>query len=176
MIKATPASERHHEHCRQEKAKRGYSLQKLLRILAALSLSLSKVVGQNASLPILFVSLLTGAPSLSAHPQTLSKPFLLPDFVLSQDGRRVATLCISTQCSRSARLAVRLRSKWNIVKVEGPAHDIARNNVRPEKPRKRDNDVCCRLGGKNPEGAAVLECSMAGEMIDQPHISTLIRQ
>jgi hypothetical protein len=69
-------------------------LQKLLKILAALSLSLSKVVGQNASLPILLDSLLTGAPSLSAHPHTLSKPFLLPDFVLSQDGSIEVTLCI----------------------------------------------------------------------------------
>jgi len=70
-------------------------LQKLLKILAALSLSLSKVVGQNASLPILFDSLLTGAPSLSAHPQTLSKPFLLPDLVLSQDGNMEVTFCIA---------------------------------------------------------------------------------
>jgi hypothetical protein len=43
-----------------------YILQKVLRILAALSLSLSRVVGQKASLPILFENLLIGAPSLSA--------------------------------------------------------------------------------------------------------------
>ena len=68
--------------------------QKVLRILAALSLSLSRVVGQKASLPILFVILLTGAPSLSAQPQTLSKPFLLPVLVLSQEGRKLETRCI----------------------------------------------------------------------------------
>jgi hypothetical protein len=76
-----------------------YALQKLLNILAALSLSLSNVVGQNASLPILFVSLLTGAPSLSAQPQTLSKPFLLPDLVLSHDGSRLDTRCIFVEIS-----------------------------------------------------------------------------
>lgn len=54
-----------------------YSLQKLRRMRAALSLSLSSVVGQKASEPSLFDSLLTGAPSLSAHPHSLSKPDLL---------------------------------------------------------------------------------------------------
>jgi hypothetical protein len=77
------------------KKEENYSLQKLLKILAALSLSLSKVVGQKASLPILFDSLFTGAPSLSAHPQTLSKPFLLPDLVLSQDGNMELIFCIA---------------------------------------------------------------------------------
>jgi hypothetical protein len=90
------------------------SLQNDLRILAALSLSLSRVVGQNASDPILFESLLTGAPTencqysfqgqrtihysrLSAQPQALSKPFLLPLFVLSQVGRIDATFCIAAR-------------------------------------------------------------------------------
>ena len=58
-------------------------LQKLRRIRAALSLSLSKVVGQKASEPNLFDSLLTGAPSLSAQPQSLSKPVLLVVLVFS---------------------------------------------------------------------------------------------
>ena len=46
-------------------------LQNDLRILAALSHSLSRVVGQNASEPILFESLLTGAPTVdvSFHPR-----------------------------------------------------------------------------------------------------------
>ena len=43
-------------------------LQKLLRMRAALSLSMSRVVGQKASEPSLFESLFTGAPSLSTHP------------------------------------------------------------------------------------------------------------
>lgn len=55
-------------------------LQKLFNILAALSLSLSIVVGQNASLPSLLLSLFTGAPSKSSVCQALSKPFLLPVF------------------------------------------------------------------------------------------------
>jgi hypothetical protein len=45
---------------------------------AALSLSLSSVVGQNASAPTLLDNLFTGAPSLSTHPYTLSKPALPP--------------------------------------------------------------------------------------------------
>jgi hypothetical protein len=69
-------------------------LQNDLKILAALSLSLSSVVGQKASLPMRFESLLTGAPSLSAHPQTLSKPFLLCVLVVSQDGSLAVTFCI----------------------------------------------------------------------------------
>lgn len=75
-----------------------YVLQNDLRILAALSLSISSVVGQKASLPIRFDSLFTGAPSLSAHPQTLSKPFLLCVLVVpqvvSQDGSFEVTFCI----------------------------------------------------------------------------------
>jgi hypothetical protein len=98
-------------HCCQNSTGE-HILQNDLRILAALSLSLSKVVGQNASDPILFESLFTGAPTvgcqfsfqnqqtillsrLSAQPQALSKPFLLPLFVLSQDGRIEATFCIA---------------------------------------------------------------------------------
>ncbi|KAJ8603678.1 hypothetical protein MRB53_042059 [Persea americana] len=50
---------------------------------AAFSLSLSRVVGQKASLPILLVHLLTGAPSLSIAVKALSKPDLLPDFMRS---------------------------------------------------------------------------------------------
>jgi hypothetical protein len=61
-------------------------LQKDLRILAALLLSLSKVVGQNASLPMRFDSRFTGAPSLSNQVQTLSKPFLLWVLVVSHEG------------------------------------------------------------------------------------------
>jgi hypothetical protein len=96
-------------------------LQKLLKILAALSLSLSKVVGQNASLPILFDSLLTGAPSLSAQPQTLSKPFLLPDLVLSQDGSIEVTFCIAegnetpSQRHRDGLLKVRSRMRRRVL-------------------------------------------------------------
>lgn len=56
------------------------SLQKLFNILAALSLSLSSVVGQKASLPNLLLSLFTGVPSLSAAFHALSKPALLPVF------------------------------------------------------------------------------------------------
>lgn len=46
-----------------------YLLQNDLKILAALSLSLSREVGQNASDPIRFENLFTGAPNLSAHCQ-----------------------------------------------------------------------------------------------------------
>jgi hypothetical protein len=51
---------------------------------AALSLSMSRVVGQKASEPSLFESLLIGAPSLSTHPYILSKPALPPVLVLPQ--------------------------------------------------------------------------------------------
>nr|POE79630.1 hypothetical protein CFP56_07695 [Quercus suber] len=61
-----------------------YPLQKLFKILAALSLSLSRVVGQKASLPNLLLSLFTGVPILSAAFHTLSKPAFEPDFVRSQ--------------------------------------------------------------------------------------------
>ena len=50
-----------------------YSLQKLLRIRAAFSLSRSKDVGQKASEPSLCDSWLTGPPNLSAYPHSLSK-------------------------------------------------------------------------------------------------------
>ena len=59
-------------------------LQKLLRMRAALSLSLSSVVGQKASLPSLLDSRFTGAPSLSTNPYILSKPALLLVLVLCQ--------------------------------------------------------------------------------------------
>lgn len=45
------------------KEKRGFVLQKDFRILAAFSDSISSVVGQKASDPILFESLLMGAPT-----------------------------------------------------------------------------------------------------------------
>ena len=61
-----------------------YSLQNDFRIRAALSDSWSSVVGQNASDPILFVSLFTGTPSFSNPVHALSKAALLPCFVLSQ--------------------------------------------------------------------------------------------
>lgn len=61
-----------------------YPLQNDFKILAHLSHSLSRVVGQNASEPILLVNLLMGVPSFSAHPQTLSKPALLPCLRLSR--------------------------------------------------------------------------------------------
>jgi hypothetical protein len=60
------------------------SLQNDFRIRAALSDSWSSVVGQKASEPILFVSLLTGTPSFSNPVHALSNAALLPDFVLSQ--------------------------------------------------------------------------------------------
>ena len=56
----------------------GDILQKLRKMRAALSLSLSKVVGQKASEPSLLLSLFTGAPSLSTRFQALSKPTLPP--------------------------------------------------------------------------------------------------
>lgn len=56
-------------------------LQKLRNMRAALSDSLSNVVGQNASDPSLFDSLFTGAPNLSANTQSLSKPAFPPVFV-----------------------------------------------------------------------------------------------
>lgn len=59
-------------------------LQKLFRMRAALSLSLSSVVGQKASEPSLLERRLTGAPSLSTHPYSLSKPALPPVFVFCQ--------------------------------------------------------------------------------------------
>lgn len=59
-------------------------LQKLRNILAALSLSLSSVVGQNASEPNLLVSLFTGAPNLSTSANVLSNATLPPNLVLSQ--------------------------------------------------------------------------------------------
>jgi hypothetical protein len=116
----------------QRELEKEHILQNDLRILAALSLSLSRVVGQKASDPILFESLLTGAPTvgcqfsfprqqirmhsrLSAHCQALSKPFLLPVFVLSQEGRIEVTFCIlavsfkcgSCWCSEAQIQAVR---------------------------------------------------------------------
>lgn len=75
-------------------ALRPNSLQKDLKILAALSLSLSSVVGQNASLPMRFVSLFTGAPSLSAQAQTLSNPFLLWVLVVPQEGSMPFAFCM----------------------------------------------------------------------------------
>lgn len=57
-------------------------MQKLFSMRAALSLSLSSVVGQKASLPSLLDSRLTGAPILSRAAQTLSKPALPVDLVL----------------------------------------------------------------------------------------------
>lgn len=51
---------------------------------AALSLSISRVVGQKASEPSLFEILLIGAPSLSTHPYILSKPAFPPVLVLPQ--------------------------------------------------------------------------------------------
>jgi len=57
--------------------------QKDLRMRAALLLSLSRDVGQNASDPILLVHLLTGAPILSKAFQAESQPALEPDLVLS---------------------------------------------------------------------------------------------
>ena len=60
-------------------------LQKLLRMRAALSLSLSSVVGQKASLPSLLDNRFTGAPSLSTNPYILSKPALLLVLVLCQN-------------------------------------------------------------------------------------------
>jgi hypothetical protein len=71
-----------------------HSPQKDLNILAALSLSLSSVVGQNASLPMRFDSRLMGAPSLSAHPHTLSNPFLLWVLVVAHDGSLDLTFSI----------------------------------------------------------------------------------
>lgn len=57
-------------------------LQKLFKMRAALSLSMSSVVGQKASEPNLFDILLMGAPSLSTHPYILSKPIFPPVLVL----------------------------------------------------------------------------------------------
>lgn len=62
----------------------GSLLQNDFRIRAALSDSWSSVVGQKASEPILFVSLLTGTPSFSNPAHALSNAALLPCFVLSQ--------------------------------------------------------------------------------------------
>jgi hypothetical protein len=62
----------------------GDVLQKDLRTRAALSDSGPRDVGQNASEPILFVSLFTGAPSFSNAAQPLSKVALLPCLVFSQ--------------------------------------------------------------------------------------------
>lgn len=50
---------------------------------AALSLSLSSVVGQKASEPSLLDRRLTGGPNLSTQPYTLSKPALLLVFVFA---------------------------------------------------------------------------------------------
>ena len=66
------------------------SLQKLLRMRAALSLSLSSVVGQKASDPSLFERRLTGGPNLSTQPYTLSKPALLLVFVFAHNMVAVA--------------------------------------------------------------------------------------
>ena len=59
-------------------------LQNDFKILADLSHSGPRFVGQNASEPILFVILLTGAPSFSKRVQPLSKAALPPCLVLSQ--------------------------------------------------------------------------------------------
>lgn len=59
-------------------------LQKLLRMRAALSDSMSSVVGQNASEPTLLERRLTGAPSLSTQLYTLSNPALDCVFVFDQ--------------------------------------------------------------------------------------------
>lgn len=94
-------------------------LQKVFRIRAALSLSLSSEVGQKASDPILFENLLTGAPSLSVlvsiHDQllfvrgtvpsafqVLSNPVLLVVLVFSQEGSKEVTLCILVDPSNTA--------------------------------------------------------------------------
>ena len=54
---------------------------------AALSDSRSKDVGQKASEPSLWASLLVGGPSLSTRVQALSKPALEVVFVWDQVGR-----------------------------------------------------------------------------------------
>lgn len=58
-------------------------LQNDFKMRADLSHSGPSCVGQNASEPILLVSLLTGAPSFSKRPHPLSKAALPPCFVLS---------------------------------------------------------------------------------------------
>src|SRR4051812_12173151 len=89
------ARRRSSQRCSEEK---GILLQNDRSILAALSLSLSSVVGQKASLPMRFDKRLIGAPSLSAHPHTLSKPFLLVVLVWSHDGSFDLTFSISLSC------------------------------------------------------------------------------
>lgn len=103
------------------------SLQKDLSILAALSLSLSRVVGQNASLPMRLLKRLMGAPSLSAHVQTLSKPFLLCVFVVSHDGRYDAAFCMAANPMSAARLLFTpyngfARCKKIVQRDEGPLY------------------------------------------------------
>lgn len=58
--------------------------QKLLRILAAFSLSLFNVVGQKVCGPTLFGSLLTAETCLSTNELNLSNPAFPPNFVHSQ--------------------------------------------------------------------------------------------
>jgi hypothetical protein len=58
------------------------SMQKLLKIRAALSDSFSNEVGQNASAPSLFVALFTGTPTLSNHFLLLSLVFCQVDDLL----------------------------------------------------------------------------------------------
>lgn len=64
---------------------RGDVLQNDFKILAALSLSAARFVGQKASDPILFVSLFTGAPSFSKPAQALSNVAFPPCLALSQN-------------------------------------------------------------------------------------------
>lgn len=59
-------------------------LQNDLRIRAAFSHSFSMPVGQKASDPILFVSLLTGPPNFSNAAHPLSKAALPPSLVFDQ--------------------------------------------------------------------------------------------
>lgn len=69
---------------------------------AALSLSLSSVVGQNASLPSLLLSRLTGAPSLSAAFHALSKPLFDPVLTFSHSvGCDMGAICLATDRSCS---------------------------------------------------------------------------
>jgi hypothetical protein len=103
-----------------------------------LSLSLSSVVGQNASLPNLLLNLFTGGPSLSTALYALSKPTLPPVFTRSHSVaissatgvRRAATmtfviqLCLNHQrdvCLFQSRVYLFLHNDDTILLAPQPA-------------------------------------------------------
>lgn len=84
-----------------------FLLQNDFKILAALSDSLSSVVGQKASLPILLENLLTGAPTFLVVSNVANCGAKVPTHVC----RGPARPCRSPSCSQSSSCPTMAASK-----------------------------------------------------------------